>query len=378
MNEESLLQLADNLQGVKFDPSAAAGRKTSTPAPKKKTQKSSKKNDPTTSKNVLVNLDEVSEEEEDYPDDTAEKEELKSRSRGVEEAKGEPSSEGADAGRTSSSAKRDAAPNAAAAKKLQKSKRSTTSKNILVNLDEVSEEEEDYPDDTAETEELKRRQATSEEPGNEQEERRSRGETEAQELVTLDEVVEHEAGEEGVAEAAPSDTELMEGELQELLTLDEIVEEARPLSQENQSVDSSQLEVWLRSDSTFLTEADREDSKNTSSSVKRKHDDIVNKRKQELISPEAKRSRSQSPCVPMDFKLPPFNPKNPLGLEFVVPKSGFFCNLCSIFYLNESTAKEIHCSSERHYDNLQETFADGSVSVSSLVNLISDLKYAYV
>ncbi|XP_037832600.1 zinc finger protein 638 isoform X2 [Kryptolebias marmoratus] len=479
MNEESLLQLADNLQGVKFDPSAAAGRKTSTPAPKKKTQKSSKKNDPTTSKNVLVNLDEVSEEEEDYPDDTAEKEELKSRSRGVEEAKGEPSSEGADAGRTSSSAKRDAAPNAAAAKKLQKSKRSTTSKNILVNLDEVSEEEEDYPDDTAETEELKRRQATSEEPGNEQEERRSRGETEAQELVTLDEVVEHEAGEEGVAEAAPSDTELMEGELQELLTLDEIVEEARPLSQENQSVDSSQLET-----SSTVAEADREDSKNTSSSVKRKHDDstersqdfvtvdevvvteeeereaattttrgrpkkrgrqtpvrkstrgktaskepegekstpdkdssapsadvqmeiqemevemwkpdaasaelelqtespdgqelkesveeeeeeevkVVNKRKQELISPEAKRSRSQSPCVPMDFKLPPFNPKNPLGLEFVVPKSGFFCNLCSIFYLNESTAKEIHCSSERHYDNLQKHYQKQQRKTSS-------------
>lgn len=36
------------------------------------------------------------------------------------------------------------------------------------------------------------------------------------------------------------------------------------------------------------------------------------KRKQELFASEAKRSRSQSP-VPADFKLPPFNPQNPLG-----------------------------------------------------------------
>ncbi|CAG5929413.1 unnamed protein product [Menidia menidia] len=78
----------------------------------------------------------------------------------------------------------------------------------------------------------------------------------------------------------------------------------------------------------------------------------ADKRRQEPLGPEAKRSRPHSPCVAADFKLPPFNPKSPLGQEFVVPKSGFFCNLCSVFYLNESTAKETHCSSQRHYDML--------------------------
>lgn len=43
----------------------------------------------------------------------------------------------------------------------------------------------------------------------------------------------------------------------------------------------------------------------------------------------------------------------PAGQEHVVPKSGFFCNICSIFYLTEKAAKEVHCSSQRHYENLQ-------------------------
>ncbi|XP_034424646.1 uncharacterized protein LOC117751817 isoform X5 [Hippoglossus hippoglossus] len=80
---------------------------------------------------------------------------------------------------------------------------------------------------------------------------------------------------------------------------------------------------------------------------------VVSKRKKEIVGPEAKRSRSQSPSVPADFELPPFRANQPLGQEFVVPKSGYFCNICRVFYLSESSAKDVHCSSQAHYNNLQ-------------------------
>ncbi|XP_008287871.1 matrin-3-like [Stegastes partitus] len=74
------------------------------------------------------------------------------------------------------------------------------------------------------------------------------------------------------------------------------------------------------------------------------------------MGPEAKRLRPQSPCSAADFTLPPFSPSSPLGQEFVVPKSGFYCQLCSVFYLNEISAKKLHCSSQRHYDSLQKHY----------------------
>ncbi|MED6287895.1 hypothetical protein CHARACLAT_021045 [Characodon lateralis] len=44
----------------------------------------------------------------------------------------------------------------------------------------------------------------------------------------------------------------------------------------------------------------------------------------------------------------------PLGVEFVEPRTGFYCKLCGLFYTNEDTAKNTHCRSTVHYRNLQK------------------------
>uniref|UniRef100_A0A3P8S8Y3 RNA binding motif protein 20 n=1 Tax=Amphiprion percula TaxID=161767 RepID=A0A3P8S8Y3_AMPPE len=44
----------------------------------------------------------------------------------------------------------------------------------------------------------------------------------------------------------------------------------------------------------------------------------------------------------------------PLGVEFIVPRTGFYCKLCGLFYTSEETAKTSHCRSTVHYRNLQK------------------------
>ncbi|XP_023660925.2 uncharacterized protein znf638 isoform X1 [Paramormyrops kingsleyae] len=79
-----------------------------------------------------------------------------------------------------------------------------------------------------------------------------------------------------------------------------------------------------------------------------------NEARAELVEeePAMKKPRSDTLFI-KDSKLPPFSPGQPIGLEFVVPKTGFFCKLCSLFYGNEETAKKTHCSSLKHYQNVE-------------------------
>ncbi|XP_028256646.1 RNA-binding protein 20 isoform X2 [Parambassis ranga] len=44
----------------------------------------------------------------------------------------------------------------------------------------------------------------------------------------------------------------------------------------------------------------------------------------------------------------------PLGVEFIVPRTGYYCELCGLFYTSEETAKTSHCRSTVHYRNLQK------------------------
>ncbi|NWH80284.1 ZN638 protein, partial [Piaya cayana] len=43
-------------------------------------------------------------------------------------------------------------------------------------------------------------------------------------------------------------------------------------------------------------------------------------------------------------------------LDFLVPKAGFFCQVCSLFYSNESSMRN-HCRTPLHQQNLQRFMA---------------------
>ncbi|XP_018415960.1 PREDICTED: zinc finger protein 638 [Nanorana parkeri] len=66
----------------------------------------------------------------------------------------------------------------------------------------------------------------------------------------------------------------------------------------------------------------------------------------------AKKTKLESPSTEKK-KLGPFNSSVPVGLEFLVPKTGFFCELCSLFYMDDAS-KIKHCKSLRHYQSVQK------------------------
>ncbi|XP_062611308.1 matrin-3-like, partial [Saccostrea cucullata] len=49
-------------------------------------------------------------------------------------------------------------------------------------------------------------------------------------------------------------------------------------------------------------------------------------------------------------EIPPYSSDVPIGQNYIVPVTGFYCKLCSKFYNNEKAAKESHCQTRAHYD----------------------------
>uniref|UniRef100_H3AD89 Matrin 3 n=1 Tax=Latimeria chalumnae TaxID=7897 RepID=H3AD89_LATCH len=60
------------------------------------------------------------------------------------------------------------------------------------------------------------------------------------------------------------------------------------------------------------------------------------------------------PATPDEYKIGPYQPNIPVGTDYVVPKTGYYCKLCCLFYTNEDVAKNTHCSSLVHYQKLKK------------------------
>ncbi|XP_075044187.1 zinc finger protein 638 isoform X2 [Mixophyes fleayi] len=76
-------------------------------------------------------------------------------------------------------------------------------------------------------------------------------------------------------------------------------------------------------------------------------------------TPAKKKKLAASPAEKP--KLAPFNPNVPIGMEFLIPKTGYFCELCSLFYMDEAS-KLKHCKSMRHYQAMEKHMANEHAS----------------
>ncbi|XP_041049095.1 matrin-3-like isoform X1 [Carcharodon carcharias] len=72
--------------------------------------------------------------------------------------------------------------------------------------------------------------------------------------------------------------------------------------------------------------------------------------------PSSEQIQALSP-LPDEYKLGPYKPNNPVGLDYVVPKTGYYCKLCCLFYTSEETAKQTHCGTIDHYQRLKKALA---------------------
>ncbi|XP_077379621.1 uncharacterized protein LOC144020227 isoform X2 [Festucalex cinctus] len=49
-----------------------------------------------------------------------------------------------------------------------------------------------------------------------------------------------------------------------------------------------------------------------------------------------------------------FDPSIPVGMEFLVPKTGFFCKVCNRFFIGNKDTQITHCKSLKHFENMQK------------------------
>ncbi|XP_061577409.1 RNA-binding protein 20 isoform X1 [Cololabis saira] len=80
--------------------------------------------------------------------------------------------------------------------------------------------------------------------------------------------------------------------------------------------------------------------------------EVINNGVQQRDNVIKKDIKAPSPSVEQDKAVSEHS--IPLGVEFIVPRTGFFCQLCGLFYTSENTAKSTHCRSAVHYRNLQK------------------------
>ncbi|XP_049685393.1 matrin-3 isoform X1 [Accipiter gentilis] len=161
-------------------------------------------------------------------------------------------------------------------------------------------------------------------------------------FVTLDEVGDEEDSDHqklrksglAVKSAGKNDDSLAEIKVDKI---EEPEQENETLENGTKTEDSSKAEAVESSDTTTAQDTEKNAHENTDTQDEQETKNVQEK-----------------PLVPDEFRIGPYQPNIPVGVNYVVPKTGFYCKLCSLFYTNEDVAKKTHCSSLPHYQKLKK------------------------
>ncbi|NXK51971.1 MATR3 protein, partial [Chauna torquata] len=161
-------------------------------------------------------------------------------------------------------------------------------------------------------------------------------------FVTLDEVGDEEDSDHqklrksglAVKSAGKNDDSLAEIKVDKI---EEPEQESETLENGTKTEDNPKAEAVEASDTTTAQDTEKNAHENTDT-----QDEQETKNVQEKA------------VVPDEFRIGPYQPNIPVGVNYVVPKTGFYCKLCSLFYTNEDVAKKTHCSSLPHYQKLKK------------------------
>ncbi|NXW17293.1 MATR3 protein, partial [Circaetus pectoralis] len=161
-------------------------------------------------------------------------------------------------------------------------------------------------------------------------------------FVTLDEVGDEEDSDHqklrksglAVKSAGKNDDSLAEIKVDKI---EEPEQENETLENGTKTEDSSKAEAVEASDTTTAQDTEKNAHENTDTQDEQETKNVQEK-----------------PLVPDEFRIGPYQPNIPVGVNYVVPKTGFYCKLCSLFYTNEDVAKKTHCSSLPHYQKLKK------------------------
>ncbi|KAL0993977.1 hypothetical protein UPYG_G00116330 [Umbra pygmaea] len=122
----------------------------------------------------------------------------------------------------------------------------------------------------------------------------------------------------------------------------------------------TKYELWLESQNSRRSRDHNKNEETNGQSAKDRsirdvqspasdHEEVCGDTKEKTSAVKTVPEREKKQLEP----LGPYQPDNPVGLEYLVPRTGLFCKLCNIFYTNEKTAKSVHCCSEEHYLKLK-------------------------